>query len=95
MEDIHLPTLAWLWDEDWHIEMDFKAGFQFSFSKCFDLASATHCSVRSFSGHFRRQPDFFAKAIINIGLANWSSFSRLIKKAQLKKHTGYDISSFF
>jgi hypothetical protein len=37
MEDIHLPTLAWLWDEDWHIEMDFKAGFQFSFTKCFDL----------------------------------------------------------
>jgi hypothetical protein len=37
MEDIHLPTLAWLWDEDWHIEMDFKAGFKFSFTKCFDL----------------------------------------------------------
>jgi hypothetical protein len=37
MEDIHLPTLAWLWDEDWHIEMDFKAGFQFSSSKWFDL----------------------------------------------------------
>jgi hypothetical protein len=37
MEDIHLPTLAWLWDEDWHIEMDFKAGFQFSFTKWFDL----------------------------------------------------------
>jgi len=26
MEKIHLPTLAWLWDEDWHIEMDFKVG---------------------------------------------------------------------
>jgi hypothetical protein len=53
MEDIHLPTLAWLWDEDWHIEMDFKAGFQFYFAKCFDLASATHCSLRSFSGKSR------------------------------------------
>jgi tectonin beta-propeller repeat-containing protein 1 len=24
MEDVRLPTLAWMWDEDWHIEMDFK-----------------------------------------------------------------------